>query len=441
MKAEYHFTGKHRDYMKKCLVNTVNVAEGAVRSGKTVDNVFAFATLLETAPDRLHLASGVTVAAARLNIGDCNGLGLEAIFAGRCAWSRYRDNVCLRVRTRTGEKLVLFAGGGRADSYRRIRGGSFGMWIATEVDLHSDSFLREAFNRQLAARRRRVFWDLNPGSPNAPIYRDYIDRFAAMEDFPGGFNHRRFTIRDNPAVTPERLREIEAQYEKGSLWYRRDILGERCAAEGLIFPEFAQAPERCTIPWSGLGTEERAALLADIGILTVGVDFGGSRSLTAFVCAGISRDGSRVTILADRNIPGRKGEIDPARVYREFIAFIRETEERFAPLRVRAAFCDSAEQYLINGLRRACRREGLWLAVGDAAKRPVRDRIQCTSDLLASGRMRLLDTCSLVAAGLAEARWDPSAAVLGEDRRLDDFSSDVDILDAEEYAWERFFVR
>ena len=441
MRPDLRFTEKHREYMKKCLVSTVNVAEGAVRSGKTADNVFAFATLLETAPDRLHLASGVTAASAQLNIGDCNGLGLGSLFAGRCRWSRYRDNVCLRVSTRTGEKLVIFAGGGRSDSFRRIRGGSFGMWIATEINLHSDSFIREAFNRQLAARRRRVFWDLNPDNPNAPIYRNYIDRFAAMEDFPGGFNHQRFTITDNPAVTPERLREIEAQYEKGSLWYRRDILGERCAAGGLIFREYAEAPERYTIPWSSLVREERAQLLEKMRYMTVGVDFGGSRSLTAFVCAGISKDGTRVTLLADRNIPGRKGEIDPARVYREFIGFVRKAEEEFAPLRVRAAFCDSAEQYLINGLRRACRREGLGVSVRDAAKRPVRDRIQCTSELLGSGRMLLLDTCTLLPAGLAGARWDERAAEKGEDRRLDDFSSDIDILDAEEYAWERYFIR
>ena len=44
------------------------------------------------------------------------------------------------------------------------------MWIATEINLHHDSMIREALNRQLAARRRRVFWDLNPEAPGAPIY-------------------------------------------------------------------------------------------------------------------------------------------------------------------------------------------------------------------------------------------------------------------------------
>lgn len=76
------FGEKHRDYMRRCLGASVCVAEGAVRSGKTVDHVFVFAKLLEDAPDRLHLATGPTLANARLNIGSCNGFGLEALFPG-----------------------------------------------------------------------------------------------------------------------------------------------------------------------------------------------------------------------------------------------------------------------------------------------------------------------------------------------------------------------
>ncbi len=107
------FGDKHRDYMRRAMECTVNIAEGAVRAGKTVDNVFVFAALLEDAPDRLHLATGATIGNAKLNLGDCNGLGLERIFRGRCAWGRYKDNECLRIQTKSGEKAVIFAGGNK----------------------------------------------------------------------------------------------------------------------------------------------------------------------------------------------------------------------------------------------------------------------------------------------------------------------------------------
>ena len=216
----YVFGDKHREYMRKAKTAVINVAEGAVRAGKTVDNVFVFAALLERSPDRFHLATGSTLGNAKLNIGDCNGLGLEHIFEGRSTWKRYRDNEALSVMTETGEKIVIFSGGKNEDSYKRIRGNSYGMWIATEINLHADSIIKEAFNRQLASRDRRVFWDLNPSSPSSSIYRDYIDRFRQMQEDgtlrENYYNYGHFTIFDNPVITKERIADIIAQYDKSS---------------------------------------------------------------------------------------------------------------------------------------------------------------------------------------------------------------------------------
>lgn len=437
---DYRFSPKHREYMRKSLSSVMNVAEGAVRAGKTVDNVFAFAYLLETAPDRFHLATGATIANAKLNIGDCNGLGLEAIFRGRCRWGKYRDNECLRVSTASGEKIVIFAGGGKADSYRRIRGNSYGMWIATEINLHHDSMIKEAFNRQLAASRRRVFWDLNPDNPNAPIYRDYIDKYAAS-GLPGGYNYAHFTIRDNPLITPERLREIEAQYDKDSVWYRRDILGERTGAEGVIFRRYADSPERFTVPWSGFTPEEKKELCAGLDFISVGVDFGGNRSLTTFAAAAFSHGFGAVYMVADRHIEGRKGDIDGETVNREFVRFVRDIGRELPDVPVRFCFADSEAQYLINGLRRAAENAGLGLRIGDSAKYPIVERIRCCNSLIGAGRFYVFDTCTLIPAGLGCARWDPGAAAEGKDVRLDNFSTDIDILDAEEYSWERFIPK
>lgn len=236
------FGSKHRDYIQRAVRSTVSVAEGAVRAGKTIDNITAFAYLLEKGvPDRIHLVTGSTVGTAKLNVGDANGFGLEHIFRGRCRWTNYKNNEALIVTVRGREYVVIFAGGAKADSYKRIRGNSYGMWLATEINLHHEEMVREAFNRQLAAKVRRVFWDLNPINPNAWIYREWIDRFP--ETFAGRYNYEHFTIRDNATIPPERIAEIELQYVPGSIWYRRDIEGERCAAEGLVYPMYAEAVE------------------------------------------------------------------------------------------------------------------------------------------------------------------------------------------------------
>ena len=225
----------------------MNVAEGAIRSGKTIDHCIIAAMYLETCQDKIHLASGSTIGNAKLNIGVCNGYGLENLFAGRCKWGKFRDNEALFIATKTGQKVVIFAGGAKADSYKRILGNSYGLWIATEINEHYDSddsrtsFVKVAFGRQIAAQNPLVLWDLNPCNPGHKIYSEYIDSYK--NGYVGGYQYEHFTIADNLSISPERKAEIESQYTKGSVWYRRDILGERCIAEGLIYPMYEKAIE------------------------------------------------------------------------------------------------------------------------------------------------------------------------------------------------------
>lgn len=246
------FGPKHQAYISRAKRSTMSVAEGAVRAGKTIDNIAAFAWMIHHGtPDRIHLATGSTVANAKLNIGDANGYGLEYIFRGRCRWTKYKGNEALAIKSKSREYVVIFSGGAKSDSYKKIRGNSYGMWIATEINLHHDDTIKEAFNRQLAARNRRIFWDLNPTAPSAWIYTDYIDRFD--KQFGNRYNYEHFTIYDNATIPKARLAEIESQYVPGTIWYQRDILGERCIAEGLVYPMFDTVDNVVDeVPWQAM---------------------------------------------------------------------------------------------------------------------------------------------------------------------------------------------
>ena len=52
--------------------------------------------------------------------------------------------------------------------------------------------------------------------------------------------------------------------------------------------------------------------------------------------------------------------------------------------------------------------------------------------------MHILESCSLVIKGIEEAVWDPDSL---DDVRLDNFTSDIDILDAMEYSIERYMKK
>jgi PBSX family phage terminase large subunit len=417
------FSQKHKKYIKQALRNRMCVAEGAIRSGKTIDHCIIAAAYLEETPDKYHLASGSTIGNAKLNIGVCNGFGLEALFRGRCRWGKYRDNEALFIQTRTGEKIVIFVGGSKADSYKRILGNSYGLWIATEINEHYDSidsrtsFLKVASGRQIAAQHPFTLWDLNPCNPKAGIYENYIDLYR-KNGLTGGYLYEHFTIHDNATITPERLREIESQYNPATVWYRRDILGERAIAEGLIYQQFADRPDDFIV--DDIPGKIRNAI--------IGVDFGGGTSAHAFCCLGFTTLGAIVVLDEYRE---RKA-LEPIKLENDFVDFVRRCQMRWL---VTDAWCDSAEQTLINGLRTAAARNRLAINVGNALKKPINDRIRALSMLMGSRRFYINRACPVTIDALKSAIWDSKNET--EDVRLDNGSTNIDSLDALEYAYER----
>ena len=449
----FNFSQKHLDYMKKTRYCMFNIMEGAVRSGKTVSNVYMFADLLKKTPDRIHLATGSTGANAKLNIGDANGFGLEYIFRGQCRWGKFKDNEALFIKgpsTNNKEKIVIFAGGGKADSFKKIRGNSYGSWIATEINLHHDNTIKEAFNRTIAAKERKIYFDLNPDNPNSFIYTDYIDAYEKKDKegkLLGGYNYEHFTIDDNINIPEERKELIKSQYDKDSIWYIRDILGKRCVAEGLIYRTFADdmsANEGKRFYISHEKLKEKRLMEINIG-----VDFGGSGSGHAFSATGITVGYKEVVVLCtERWKEGNpdKGDkvtqyatnIDPDKLGELFVNFVKRVINTYGYLaNINYAYMDSAEQTLIRGLRTALEKAKLFsIDVRNARKSEINDRIRCTRLLMAQGRYFVTEDCQSLVSALNTAVWDPNNKT--EDKRLDDGSSDIDSLDAHEYSFERY---
>lgn len=457
----FNFGEEHKEYIRQCQYNTYNVLEGAVRSGKTIDNVFAFAHELKTTPDRIHLATGSTMANAKLNIGDANGFGLEYIFRGQCKWGKYKGNECLRIKgVSTGgrEKVVIFAGGAYSDSFKKIRGNSYGMWIATEINLHHDNTIKEAFNRQLAAKRRKVFWDLNPEHPKAPIYVNYLDPYeakAAAGELIGGYNYRHFDIFQNINVPKERLEAIISQYDEGSIWYLRDILGKRSIAEGLIYPTLAtsiaakdgkfmilsdKAKEMARRKASG--SHSTALSEMSINEINIGIDFGGNGSGHAFVATGMTMGYKNLIALkSKRYVEGQRDpdtgerldDIDPEKLSSLFLKFLTEVLDTYGF--VTKVYADSAEPVLIRGIRNALVRANLGnIKVENAKKSAIIGRIRTITTLSAQNRFLYTEDCKTLEEALSMAVWNPKKTEL---ERLDDGTSDIDTLDAFEYTFEK----
>lgn len=445
----YRFADVHLEYIRKCQDNTYNILEGAVRSGKTVDHVLAFAKELCDTPDKFHLATGSTMANAKLNIGDANGFGLEHIFRGQCRWTSYKDNDALAIRgpyTNFKEKIVIFAGGGSSASYQKIRGNSYGMWIATEINLHHDNTIKEAFNRTIASKRRKIFWDLNPEHPKAPIYVNYIDKYAEKAEkkiLKGGYNYAHMTLFDNINISEDRREEIISQYDPDSIWYIRDILGKRSIAEGLIYNKLATSiaakDGRFRIPKK---TAQAMAKSGEIFKIHIGVDFGGNGSGHAFVAVGQVQGYEKLIALKSRRYiegdydpdTGKKIlDVDPEGLNKLFIRFVESVIEEYGY--ITKVYADSAETVLIRGFKTALLKTGHGdIKIVNALKTKITDRIFATTAMTAMDRFLMTDDCESLEEAFSMAVWDPKSLDL---ERLDDGTSDIDTLDAFEYSWER----
>ena len=392
------FGQKHKEYIKNALRCTVSVAEGAVRAGKTIDNIAAFAYLIDKGtPDRIHLATGSTAANAKLNIGDANGFGLEYIFRGRCRWTKYKGNEALVIKSKGRDYAVIFAGGAKADSFKKIRGNSYGMWIATEINLHHEDTIREAFNRQLAAKARRIFWDLNPSSPGAWIYERYIDRFR--EQFGESYNYQHFTIRDNITISEARFREIESQYEPGTLWYRRDILGERCTAEGLVYPMF---------------DETRNIVHGDPdgpGVYYISIDYG-TKNPTAM---GLWRlYCGEAVMMKEYYYDGRamRAQKTDEEYYQDLEAFAGNKK-------IERVIVDPSAASFIESIHRHGK-FSVW-----KADNSVLDGIRLTATLLQTGRLKLHESCKNTFKEFQSYMWDEKA---GEDKVIKESDHAMDMI-------------
>ena len=263
---------------------------------------------------------------------------------------------------------------------------------------------------------------LDIGTKTAELYAEAVKSGEVSESF---YNYAHFTIFDNPTISEKRLGEIIAQYDKSTIWYRRDILGERCAAEGLIYRSFADSPDEYMTDADEVG---------GLDFINIGVDFGGNRSKTTYVAVGFSRcaEGYSLTVLDECVIDGGKGDIDPTKIEREMGEFLMKLREKYPGVSVRYIFADCEAQYLINGLRKHLKRLGETAVVSDCAKKPILDRISFVNRLIIRKRLKIVKTCTHLRDGLCTALWGEN------DRRLDNFTSDIDILDAFEYAIERY---
>jgi PBSX family phage terminase large subunit len=394
------------------------ICDGAVRSGKTSIMMWAFVRwAMENFSGQRFGVCGRTVDSCTKNI-------IVPFTAMSLAKERYlirwrRGDKVMEVRRGAVTNYFEVFGGKDEASYTLIQGRTLAGVLLDEVVLMPRSFVEQALAR-CSVDGARLWFSCNPGSPHHWFYQEWIKRSRERNAL-----YLHFEMTDNPGLSKRTLERYENMY--AGIFYDRYVRGLWVAAEGIVYKDFANDTEKYLI---GDPLEWAKQNGASFSIISIGVDFGGTKSATKFQATGITKD-FRVVALEEEYI--KNEEIDPNALNRRFATFCQLITSKYGYSQTRA---DSAETVLIRGLDHTAQKMRLGTQVKNAMKLQITDRIRLVVLLMKQGRFKVSRNCPHLIDALQTAVYDPDKF---EDERLDDGTSDIDSLDAFEYSIEPYY--
>ena len=402
---------KQKEFIKNAN-QRYNIKTGATRSGKT------YLDILYTIPSRIRERSGKD--------------GLNVILG--VTNSTIERNILQPLRELYGDKLVgtinshnvakLFGedvyclGAEKVNQVSKIRGASIKYCYCDELAEYNQEVF-ELLKSRLDKEYSMLDGALNPESPTHWL-KQFLDSDADIYC-------QTYTIFDNPFLPKKFVENLCKEYE-GTVYYNRYILGQWCNAEGLIYTRFANEPTK--YKW----TKKKQDGTYDLpnGITVIGIDYGGTKSGQAFVCTRISSDYKQVITLGSEK---HFGDIDPDDLEELEIEFAKKMMFKYN-CDIDYMLPDNEEVVLIRGLKRRVQEMGWSTIVRGCTKEPINDRIDCGRTMISYGILYYIEEeCKTFVDALSSALWDDDAK---EDTRLDDFTTDIDTVDAWEYSWCRF---
>lgn len=384
------------------------IADGAIRSGKSVAMSLSFVIWAMSEFEACNFAMcGKTIGSFRRNVLFWLKLMLRS--RGYSVSEQRTENLVV-VRRGNLENYFYVFGGKDERSQDLIQGITLAGVFFDEVALMPESFVNQATGR-CSVDGSKFWFNCNPGSPAHWFKTGWIDKRADKR-----LLYLHFTMDDNLSLSEAVKERYRGMYT--GVFFKRYILGEWKSADGVIYRQFADDPERFILD----------EVPADIIIGTMGLDFGGNGSAHAGCLVGITR-GYRSIVILDEYY--RKEVIDPGTLTGDVCGFVQRSQ---AQCRATSIWCDSAETTLIKGIRTEVFARHIPVEVRNARKGEIIDRIRLCDMLMSQGRFFIMRRCRHTIAALSEAVWDSKSPT--KDRRLDDGSTNIDSLDALEYALE-----
>ena len=345
------------------------IADGAVRSGKTVTMGFSFVLWAMTNFERQNFAMcGKTIASFRRNVLGTLKQQLKA--RGYTVTEKRSDNLLVVSK---GDKANLFYlfGGKDEGSQDLIQGITLAGVFFDEVALMPESFVNQATAR-CSVTGSKFWFNCNPAGPMHWFYVKWICKCRKLK-----LLYLHFTMADNLSLSEE----IKERYE--SMWtgvfYDRYIRGLWVAAEGLVYPMFDKLIHT---------TKEHG----DKGIYYVSMDYG-TVNPTAM---GLWRilDGTATMEREYYHDSREKGvQKTDEEYYQDLVAFVGDTPIQRIIIDPSAA-----------SMKECIRKHGRFKT--QDADNSVLDGIRFTGVMIKSGKAKVHESCRNTIKEFGLYRWD-----------------------------------
>ena len=214
------------DWKKQAII-----CDGAVRSGKTLcTGLSFFCWAMSSFQGRNFALCGRTIQSVRRNMLSellpvLEGMGF------RCTQQVSQNLLQVRLG---GRRNTFYLFGGRDESSAAlIQGITLAGVLLDEVVLMPRSFVEQAAAR-CSVEGSRLWFSCNPESPAHWFYQEWVIKAEQK-----GALRLQFTMNDNPGLSPEVRRRYEETFQ--GTFYRRFVLGEWTAAEGLVYDFFNES--------------------------------------------------------------------------------------------------------------------------------------------------------------------------------------------------------
>ncbi|MGN1134720.1 MAG: phage terminase large subunit [Oscillospiraceae bacterium] len=384
-----------------------NVKMGATRSGKTYMDYFLIPKRIRAVAGKegLVVLLGNTKGTLQRNIIE----PLRDIWGSAFVTDIRSDNTAELF----GERCYCL-GADKVTQVDRIRGSSIKYCYGDEVVTWNEAVF-EMLKSRLDKPYSRFDGTCNPEGRHH-WFKKFLDSDADIYC-------QKYTLNDNPFLSADFVENLKREY-LGTIYYDRYVLGNWVNAEGLIYRSFADAPD--SFIFDSLDK-------FDIAFATIGVDFGGGSSAHAFNCTAFTKGFRDIITIHDYR---RKDAATPQQLYDDLGKFLAEcrliAKGRFS---ITDMYCDSAEQTLIGGIRAEAARNGWKINVHNAKKKEINDRIRFYCIMQGAGRYNIHKSCTATIDAFSEAMWEDNATA---DVRLDDGTTNIDTLDAQEYSTEPY---